>query len=185
MEDPVSFFSRGSLLFLLGAAMAFSAPSDTLPLPSVLKGDSVPWFAVRTGESGENPFTRSSLLGLVKPGTKRVAFVYFATWCLPCREGMTRLSAQKENLDRHGIQVFLVNIGERDLKKVSEWVKLAGASDWPIVFDFFGRLTTGFGLVSEGKEVSLPRILLMDSHLKPLRLFCTEGDDWPSVLWEK
>lgn len=185
MEDLVNHLSRGLLLSLLGVAMAFCAPSETLPLPSVLKGDSIPWFAVRTGESGERPFTRSTLLGLVKPGTKRVAFVYFATWCLPCREGMTKLSAQKENLKSHGIQLVLVNIGERDLKKVGEWVRLAGVSDWPIAFDFFGRLTTGFGLVSEGKEVSLPRILLMDSHLKPLRLFCSEGDDWPSVLWEK
>jgi thiol-disulfide isomerase/thioredoxin len=176
---------RSLLLFLIGCGISSAALSDTIPLPPILQEDSLPWFAARTGENGDAPFTRQSLAELVKPGTKRVALVYFATWCHPCREGIIRLSRQKENLKNQGIMVILVNIGERDLSSVRTWVQKTGGSDWPIVFDFFGRLTASFGLDAEGNDMSLPRILLLDSRLKALRFFCSEGDDWPSVLWEK
>ena len=46
---------------------------------------------------------------------------FWATWCAPCKEEMPSLDSLQihENLDN--LKIFAINIGQEDLKKVSEF----------------------------------------------------------------
>lgn len=178
-----------SALILCAAALAFSAPvtadlSQTLPVPASIK-DSVPWFAARSAKDGESPWTRTDLQKMVKTPEDRVALVYFATWCVPCRAGIVKLRNASADLEKNHIRIVFVNIGERDADLIRKWADKLGVKDRIIVMDNFGRLTEGFGLIKENETLPLPRTLLLDSKLRPVKMISGEGSDWPSVLWTK
>ena len=80
---------------------------------------------------------------------------------------------------------MFVNIGERDADLIRKWADKLGVKDRIIVMDNFGRLTEGFGLIKENETLPLPRTLLLDSKLRPVKMISGEGSDWPSVLWTK
>lgn len=171
------------MALLLFVAVAFGQNSHLLTMPNVI-ADSLPWFAVRElGVAGE-PFTKTHLQQLSEKN-ERVALVYFATWCLPCRAGIKRLAAAQNELVQNKVGVVLVNVGEPDEKRVRRWLEKAKASNIKVVVDPFRRMTENFGLVNEGEEMSLPKTLLVDSKARPLMLVGQEGDDWPQILWEK
>lgn len=171
-----------------GNALAESPSQDvsksvTIPLPSSI-ADSLPWFAVRELDNLASPFTRGHLAKFAQDAN-RVALVYFATWCLPCRAGVKKLSENSASLEENKVKVVLVNIGERDENSIREWLKKIGAEKFKVVGDPFHRLTEGFGLVNEGEEMSLPRTIVLDNSLKPLFMVEKEGTDWPYMLWQK
>lgn len=166
---------------LCGAATA-APPSLKMDLPQTLS-DSLPWFAIREVKENNPPFTRGHLAQMAAK-SDRVAMVYFATWCIPCRVGVKKLAENGAELKKHNVQVVLVNIGERDEEMIRKWVDKAGASDFTVVGDPFKRTTEGFGLVNEGQEISLPRTIVVDKNLKPLFMLGQEGSDWPEVLWK-
>lgn len=165
------------------AVLAFADPSAEMPLPSAIS-DSLPWFAVREIKVPNAPFTRSHLAKAVEK-KNRVALVYFATWCIPCRVGVKKLAEHQADLSQNGIQVVLVNLGEKDEKSILSWIEKTGASNFTAIGDPFKRLTEGFGMTSEGSNISLPRTLVLDKNLKPLFMLGQEGSDWPQILWEK
>lgn len=178
-----------AILFLFAAAFANSAPapvslSKTMPIPASIQ-DSVPWFAARSAKDAETPWTRTDLQKLSKTPTERIALVYFATWCVPCRAGITKLKNASADLEKNHVRVVFVNIGERDADLIRKWAEKIGVKDWPIVMDNFGRLTEGFGLIRENETLPLPRTLVLDPKLKPIKMISEEGSDWPSVLWTK
>jgi alkyl hydroperoxide reductase subunit AhpC len=158
-------------------------PSEIHQMPPKLQAEILPWFAARDGKDGVSPFTRKTLEGLVAPQIKRVALVYFATWCLPCREGVLRLKEQKGELQKNGVLVVLVNVGEQDMGVVQKWVRQFGTEQWPLISDQFGRLTEGFGLVKPEEKITLPRTIVLSEKLKPLQLIGAEGSDWSEILW--
>ena len=158
----VTFFSTG----------AFAANSQKLPLPEAIK-DSVPWFAVRELQNDNTPFTRGHLQRILQ--TKdRVALVYFATWCIPCRAGIKQVVANLPEIEKAGTAIVLVNVGERETGKVKDFLAKLSADKLPSVSDPYGRLTEGFGLVKEGQNISLPRTVVVDKSLKVLHFlyFC-------------
>lgn len=167
---------------LCSGAFAAPAPSQKIDLPQTLT-DSLPWFAVREVSENNLPFTRAHL-SQIAAKSDRVALVYFATWCIPCRVGVKKLAENNAELQKHNVQVVLVNIGERDEALIQKWVEKAGASMFKLVGDPFKRTTEGFGLVSEGQEISLPRTIVVNKNLKPLFMLGEEGNDWPEVLWK-
>ena len=171
------------VLLLVTAGFASAEPSQVLPMPKSLQQESLPWFAARDGADGEQPFTRSTLEKFITPEIQRVALIYFATWCVPCRHGILRLREKSKDLENHHIAVVLINVGEREPEKIKDWTQKFVAASWPVVLDYFGRLTEGFGLIKTGETLPLPRTLLLDAHLKPLFLIGSEGDDWPEILW--
>ena len=172
------------IVLLLGTVWAGAQMSQRLDLPTPLKTTQLPWFAARDGKDADQPFTRRQLEAAVTPSTRRVALVYFATWCLPCRAGVRKLSQNLDALERHGVQVVLVNVGEADAEAVRRWVREFGSDRWPLIADNYGRLTEAFGLVTSGETMALPRTLLLDSKLKPLLLIGEEKADWPELLWK-
>lgn len=178
-------------IILLGVAFAETstnpsseknAVSQVMPLPQGLT-DSLPWFAIREVSENNVPFTRTHLAQLASK-SERVALVYFATWCIPCRAGVKKLAENSAELQKNNTQVVLVNIGERDEKMIQKWVEKVGATNFKVVVDPFKRTTEGFGLVKEGADISLPRTIVVDKNLKPMFMLGEEGSDWPEVLWK-
>ncbi|OWV15876.1 hypothetical protein B7992_03640 [Fibrobacter sp. UWH1] len=158
-------------------------PSVRLKIPSAI-ADSLPWFAVREVSVANTPFTKMHLTKLAQ-NNDRVALVYFATWCIPCRVGVKNLAAAEALLTQNKTEVVLVNIGETDEKAIARWVEKLGASRFKVVVDPFKRMTENFGITRSGEEMSLPKTLVVDSKVKPVKLIGKEGGDWPQVLWTK
>lgn len=67
---------------------------------------------------------RSASLSEVIRGKKAVLF-FFATWCPHCRSQLKELSAKQAELDKEGIVVALVDIGEPK-DKVEDFLKSRG-----------------------------------------------------------
>jgi thiol-disulfide isomerase/thioredoxin len=125
------------------------------------------------------------LQALVTPQTKRVALVFFASWCIPCREGVILLRDNQAELDKNGVLIVLVNAGESDLDKMQNWVKENGNENWPIILDKFKNMQKSTGLISGTEtEIVFPKTIVLDNKLKPLLLIGAEGKDWPKVLWQ-
>jgi len=176
---------------ILFALVVFAKPSAKLPLPKELQGEELPWFAFDAKD--ENTVNRDNLKELVSQRKyRRVVFSFFATWCVPCREGLKRMSDNAEALRKRGVLVVLVNVAERDLdnysrKKVDGWVRQNGylKDEWLLVFDRFSNSLEDFGLRKNGsEEAPLPRSLVTDVNLRALVLVGEEGDDFLRVLEE-
>jgi len=174
-------------VLLLYFAVAISAElekSQVLPLTAQLQKGPLPWFVARD-KSDLQPFSRKNLEELVKPETKRVALVFFASWCIPCREGIVVLRDNQSDLQKNGVKVVLVNTGESDVSKIEKWVKTYASEEWAVVLDKFKNVQKNAGLISEAdSEIAFPKTILLDNKLKPLLLIGAEGKDWPRVLWE-
>lgn len=112
----------------------------------------------------------------------RVALVYFATWCVPCRVGLKQIAIHRDELLKAGTAVVLVNVGERDTGTILKYLNKFSLDQMKSVVDPFGRLTEGFGLKKEGESMSLPRTIVVDSSLKPVFMLSEEGDDFISLL---
>jgi len=179
-------FKIAVCLLLALCGMSFAAPSgatQVIPLPPAVK-DSLGWFAAREMGGANKPFTRTHLEKLAA-SSERVALVYFATWCVPCRAGIKMLVKSKAELDKRGIKVVLVNAGERDEALIKKMIASLGAGVFPVVIDPYKRLSEGIGLVREGAAIALPMTLVVDKAGKPVFMVGEEGNDWPAVLWEK
>lgn len=170
------------LLTLFALGFAFGETSKKYSVPEAIR-DSLPWFAVREITENAPPFTRANLDKYFKQ-YDRVAFVYFATWCAPCRAGVKKLAGATLELENHKVKVVLVNIGERDEDLIKKWVGNVGAKNITLIGDPFGRLTEGFGLVREGESMNLPQTLVVKNDAVPLFLIGEEGSDWPDILWK-
>ncbi|MCL2208067.1 MAG: redoxin domain-containing protein [Fibromonadales bacterium] len=177
-------------LLLLSFTLSFAAAdelerSQKLPLPAQLQKDAFPWFVARD-KGDKDPFSKKHLEGLVGPQTKRVALVLFATWCVPCKEGVVRLRESQAELEKNGVLVILVNAGEKkfDYPAIQSWIKENGSDKWPVVLDKFGNILKNTGLSTGSEDIIFPKTILMDNKLKPLLLIGAEGKDWPRILWE-
>ncbi len=176
-------------VLFLSFAMAFAASdelekSQILPLTAQLKKESIPWFVARDSKDLQ-PFTKKQLEILADSQTKRVALVFFASWCIPCREGIVRLRDNQAELDKNGIRVVLVNAGEGDLSKIENWIKENGNEKWAVILDKFKNIQKNTGLISDTEtEIVFPKTILLDNKLKPILLIGTEGKDWPQILWK-
>ena len=169
-------------------AMAFAAEgvelSQELPFTPQLQKEVIPWFVARDRVDLQ-PFSKKNLETVVTPQTKRVALVFFASWCIPCREGVVRLRDNQAELDKNGVQVILVNTGETDVPKIEAWVKENGSDKWLVILDKFKNLQKSTGLIADMEtEIVFPKTILLNKDLKPLLLIGAEGKDWPNILWE-
>lgn len=183
---------RLALFFALLAVLAgfsFAGPSEKLPLPKPLQVAKLPWFALdaRDSEGTHNWVINNDKVKEIarQRNCKRVAFVFFATWCISCREGLSLLSEKSEELNKQGVLVVLINVGENDYVKTNKWIEEYAKEEWLLGFDKFSNLPENFGLTKQGAEMPLPATLVLDSDLRPLMLIRHEGDDYPQILWNK
>jgi thiol-disulfide isomerase/thioredoxin len=174
-------------LALIVPLFSFAKPSEKLPLPKELQAGELPWFAVTARDGGgayNNVINRDNLKEIAKRNnSKGVILAFFATWCVPCREGLKLMDKKAVELKEKGVLVVLVNVGEDDYGKISEWAKQYAEKEWLLGFDKFANLPEKFGLAKQGADMPFPRTLVLDSNLRPLMLVGQEGDDFPQILW--
>ena len=171
-----------ALVFTFAARGAQGELSVHLPMPEQLAGGTLPQFSARD-HSGDRLFQRRQLQNLIGPETKRIALVYFTTWCLPCAKGAVTLKNAINELRQNGVQAVFVNAGERDAEKVQEWVSTYGGADFPLVMDTRLQMVGPFGLLEANGTLITPKILVLNETLTPLFLLGAEGDDFPEILW--
>jgi thiol-disulfide isomerase/thioredoxin len=173
-----------SFAFSFAASDAALEKSQILTLTAQLQKDALPWFVARD-RVDQKPFSKKDLETIINPKTKRVALVFFATWCVPCIEGTSLLRDNEAKLEKNGVQVILVNAGETDVPKIEEWIKKYGNEKWPLILDKFKNIQKSTGLISDTvTEIVFPKTILLDNKLKPLLLIGAEGKDWPEILWK-
>jgi len=174
------------LFCLANFSFAEGRLSEMLSLPRELQGE-LPWFAMvsKDGEETYNGIlTKDKLKSIVaQKNSKRVVLDFYATWCIPCREGLTRLNEKAAELEINGVLVVLVNVGEeKDYAEINKWVSRYAKDSWLLGFDKFNNLPANFGLSKNGGEMPLPGTLLLDKNLRPLLLIGNEGDDFIQIL---
>jgi len=170
------------LTVLFNVPFAKDERTVRLQLPEELNKNILPQFSARDGD-GENLFQRRHLQRLVEPQTKRVALVFFATWCVPCAKGAMVIRDSKETLKENGVQVIFVNTGERDAEAVNKWIRQYGGPALALIMDSRMQMAGAFGLLEANGTVITPKTLVLDRTLKPLFLLGAEGSDFPEVLW--
>jgi len=185
-------FALSLVLALSSVAFVYAGGStEILPLPKELASvEVIPPFSAKDS-TGEEPFQRRHLEDMVRreQGVKRIALVYFATYCAPCAEGMKRLKNAKAALKANGILTVLVNVGEGedDPEPVYKFVRENGGTGFPLILDIRKQLVDPYGLSEvDGVTVKtiMPKTLVLDSKLRPLFLLGEEGYDFPEVLWK-
>ena len=173
-----------ALAVLLGAYSAQGELSVRLELPEQLKKETLPNFVARDRD-GQNLLQRRHLDRIIGPQTKRVALVFFATWCMPCAKGAMMIRDARDELAKNGVQAFFVNVGENDIEAVHKWVRQYGDPTVPLIIDNRSEMSGAFGLLEPNGTIVMPKILVLDAKLKPLFLLGTEGSDFPRILWER
>jgi len=164
------------LLTVLLPLLAFAQIIKRDSLPVELRGDIVPQFNVLPGYNNREHF-----LQLAKPNTRYIVFSFFATWCIPCAEEFKILKEKANQLDSNGVQIYLINIGEKDFEKVKEFAKNNAENAFPLYFSPNGRILELFGLPKD----YFPVFVVMDSKLRVLGILRGKGEDFPEVLWKK
>ncbi|MCL1967810.1 MAG: redoxin domain-containing protein [Fibromonadales bacterium] len=172
------------LAFLANFSFA-QKTSEKISLPHELQSE-LPWFALVAKDDAETyngVLTKDKIKAIAaQKKSKRVVLSFFATWCIPCREGLARMNKKAAELEKNGVLVVLVNVGEDDYGKVSKWISEYAKDGWQLGFDRFNNVPENFGLKRSG-EMPLPRTLILDPDLRPLLLIGDEGDDFPNVAY--
>jgi len=157
--------------------------SIRLPLPEQLKKEALPHFSVRD-RNGQNLLQRRHMERMIQPQVKRIALVFFATWCMPCAKGATMLRNARVELAKNGVQPIFVNVGENDIGTIHKWIGQYGDPAAPLVLDSRSQMAGAFGLLEKNGSIIMPQILVLDARFRPLFLLGTEGSDFPRILWE-
>jgi thiol-disulfide isomerase/thioredoxin len=171
------------------ASLSFAAkPSEKLPLPPALTaGKELPFFAIdaKDGENTYNAVINSSKLKEIakQRGSKRIVISFFATWCIPCHEGLKVMSDNALELEKKGVLVLLANVGESDYQKVGNWVKKYAKEQWLVGFDKYNNFPEALGVPKTNEsEMPLPKTLITNANLQPLMFIGQEGNDFMQVL---
>ena len=160
------------VLFIALAWPAFAGQSEIFQTSGqAVVGAAAPWFSGWTVD--EQVFNLKK--AWADPTTERVALVFWATWCAPCREGMKRLCAAKAKLDAAGVKIVLVNVGE-PAEKVRKFLK-RNPMKFPVVVDPYGRAKKPFLGNGDGLG-ALPRTVVIGRDGKVIRIIGEEGPDY-------
>jgi alkyl hydroperoxide reductase subunit AhpC len=125
-----------------------------------------------------------------KIGAKRIALSFFATWCVNCAEELALLKKNANELQKNGVQVYLINVGEsihKDGEKVSDMANKYAGDSFPLYFDPNGNLLKKSGFVQEKSgRYSLPLTIVLDSDLQVLSvLTAVNKENFPKILWSE
>jgi len=171
------------LLVALLPIFSFAQKSTRMALPSELKQGIIPDFFVLE-KNGIDELYRDDIKEAVKKtGAKRVVLSFFATYCVPCREEFAILKKNKGELEKRGILIYLIDVGEDIRSSGGKAIEMAGGA-FPCYFDPNAILFRSFGLARQGEEPGLPLTLILDSNLQAVGILKGKmGSDFPQVLW--
>ncbi len=110
--------------------------------------------------------------------TDRVALVFFATWCAPCKQGVMQLTDRAADLKAGGVSVVLVDYQE-DAARVRGF--LGDNPAFPVVLDRFGASEQSY-LRTNDEQARLPRTVLIGRDMKVEAIFGSEGGDYVDRL---
>jgi len=168
------------------AAFSFAEQSKRFPLPKELQGDVIPNFFVLSGDNRGELYRDDLKKNAEEANAKRIVLSFFATHCVSCREEFAILRKNKNELEKRGVQVYLIDVGE-DIhtygSKVSEFVEKYAGNAFPFYFDPYGNSLRNFGL-AKSADAPLPLTLILNSDLRALGVLIGKmGSDFPQVLW--
>ncbi|MDR1830660.1 MAG: TlpA family protein disulfide reductase [Candidatus Fibromonas sp.] len=179
------------LIFVLALLplLSFAGKSERLALPKELQGSIIPNFFVLAIDNNNELYRDDIKETAKKSGAKRVVLSFFATWCVSCREEFAILKKNADELEKRGVQVYLINVGESVHAygaKAREMAEKYAGNTFPCYFDPNAVLHASFGLAGQGEDLTLPLTLVLDSNLRALNILVGKmGDDFPQVLWEE
>jgi len=194
MKQNQTSFAR-SRIFPLSLAVllcAFSLSSSREAHSTVLASSGkafsekmMPDFAgIDLSKSGSEVLSLDEIIAQAKPFPNgRVVLNFFNTGCLPCREGLKELQAHAESLQKEGVVVVLVSIGDSREKARAFLTKLG--ITFPCVWDKSGSISQNYGVTSSGGDFSTARVPLTavgDNKGKLLRVITAEGSDYLAMI---
>jgi len=153
---------------------AAARPDSTESLATVGRvtvGDAAPWLAGWTTDDRVFNLRRA----LDDSTTARLALVFWATWCAPCRVGIAMLDAARDELADAGVAVVLVNAAE-DAATVQAYLD-ANPAGFPVLMDRFGQNCDRW-LNEPGGGFRLPRTVLVERDGTVGAVFGAEGRDY-------
>jgi len=171
------------LLAALLPIFSFAQKSTRLALPNELKQGIIPDFFVLE-KNGIDELYRDNIKEAVKKtGAKRVVLSFFATYCISCREEFAILRKSRGELEKRGILVYLIDVGEDIRSSGVKASEMAGGA-FPCYFDPNAILFRSFGLARQGEDPGLPLTIILDSNLQAVGILKGKmGSDFPQVLW--
>jgi thiol-disulfide isomerase/thioredoxin len=84
-----------------------------------------------------------------------VVIDFWATWCIPCRFQEQILTDLHPELEKMGVQVLSVDLGEQESTVREHYAE--GLPPWPVLLDTEDRLTAELGIEA------LPALMILDA----------------------
>lgn len=137
---------------------------------AAMVGEAAPWIAGWTLE-GEVWNIRQAL---ADTSSDRIAMVFFATWCAPCRHGIGLLRQRASELIARRVQVVLVNFAEEE-SQVKRF--LGEANPFPVLMDRYGICKSTYLRVAED-SVIFPQTVVIDGDGRVQLIIGREGADY-------
>jgi thiol-disulfide isomerase/thioredoxin len=98
------------LLLLFAAVTAFAATESLQTSGQTVVGEAAPWLSGWT--LVDDVFNTQKVFN--DESINRVALVFWASWCAPCKKGIKELNKHSAEFNEHGIKVVLVNSAESE-----------------------------------------------------------------------
>ena len=171
---------------LLNVTFARDAQSTVLQASGkAYVGKALPDFAgIDLSRSGAEVLALQDILDQAKIlPDGRVVLVFFATTCVPCREGLLAMQAQAAQLKKDGVVVLMVAVGGSG-DETRAFIA-ANKLGFPCVWDKSGQVSRNFGVIPEGGDLAAARVPLTavaDGKGKLLRVITAEGDDYLDLV---
>ncbi len=138
---------------------------------SAVVGEAAPWLSGWTLDGA----VWNTRMALERPEVSRLALVFWASWCVPCRTGIARLRDAQDTLDDDGVSVILVNVGEREAQVRGFFDD--GPPPWPVLLDPHGR-TCETWIERGSGDCTLPLTAIVVPDGTVVSLIGAEGADY-------
>jgi hypothetical protein len=106
-----------------------------------------------------------------------------------CREEFKILKSNAGYLEKNGVLVCLVDVGEGIHEKgsaVEKFVRQFAGDSFPFWFDPNANMLKKFGLTENSQtNFELPVTVVLNTDLKALGVFREIGEDFPQILWSE
>lgn len=161
-------------LLAVSVAPAFATTGKTEALPrsgQAIVGEQAPFLS---GWTVENKIFNTAKV-FKDESVEECALVFWATYCLPCLNGLKMLAAAEERFAERGIRIVLVNFSELP-EKVQRFLT-DNPQPYPVVLDRWQKNAKTY-LADENGAVTLPRTVLIDRSGVVKAIFSTEGNDY-------